>query len=229
MKYLVRRFKNLELALKELEPFIKKGFPLHTGKPFNNFGRMRPREALANWLLCVTGNAADNRQLTFSTDPTGGDGIICDTESDETWPTEHVMVPQLPRDDARNAEEKILAAIEQKRAKGGAAYAAGKTLIVFLEEMAKRGFQTASRSACRSRCFSRRRGSSASEAPKGAGTFTMSPVSIAPPEMHRLFWFRSPKISIHGRSTAYSRRRFYNRAAQRSISSRISSKLGFSP
>jgi hypothetical protein len=133
MKYPVRRFKSLELALKELEQFITKGAPLLTGKLFNNFGDMRPREALANWLLCAAASAADNRQLTFSTDPTGGDGIICDTESDETWPTEHVMVPPLSRDNARNAEEKILAAIERKRAKGGAAYAAGKTLVVFLE------------------------------------------------------------------------------------------------
>jgi hypothetical protein len=133
MKYPVRRFKSLAVALKELEPFIRNGAHLHTGKPFERFGGMRSREILANWLLCVTANAADNQQFTFSTDPTGGDGIICDTESEDTWPTERVMVPPLPRDDARNAEEKILAAIEQKRAKGGAAYAAGKTLIVFLE------------------------------------------------------------------------------------------------
>lgn len=132
MKYPVRRFKSLTVALKELEPFVRNGAHLQTGRPFKEFGDMRSREALANWLLCVTVNAIENRQLTFSTDPIGGDGIICDPESDETWPTEHVMVPSLAPGETGDGEELILAAIEHKRARG-AAYATGRTLVVFLE------------------------------------------------------------------------------------------------
>jgi hypothetical protein len=53
MKYPAARFKSLAMALKELEPFIRNGEHLQTGKPFEKFGGMRSREILANWLLCV--------------------------------------------------------------------------------------------------------------------------------------------------------------------------------
>ena len=89
---------------------------------------------MANWLLCVAINATDDRDLTFSAtnDPIGGDGIICNVATDDTWPTEHVMVPRLSGQTG-DCEALILEKIEQKRSKGGAAYAAGKTLVVFLE------------------------------------------------------------------------------------------------
>jgi hypothetical protein len=48
---------------------------------------------------------------------------------------EHVMVPQTRSEDkakAGDAEAAVLAAIDCKRQKGGAPYAAGKTLVVFL-------------------------------------------------------------------------------------------------
>lgn len=133
MKHPVTQFKNLAVALKELEPFIRDGEHLQTGKPFEKFGGMRSREILANWLLCVAINAEDGVELTFSSDPIGGDGIIRNAGTDETWPTEHVMVPRLREGETGDAETLILNAIEQKRLKGGAAYARGKTLIVFLE------------------------------------------------------------------------------------------------
>jgi hypothetical protein len=59
---------------------------------------MRSREVLANWLVCVAANAATEGELTFCSDPTGGDGIIRDVKTGETWPTEHVMVPGEPGD-----------------------------------------------------------------------------------------------------------------------------------
>jgi hypothetical protein len=132
MKYPVTRFKSLTHALKDLEPFIRNGEHLQTGRPFESFGRMLSREILANWLLCVATNSTDNRDLTFSSDPVGGDGIICDSVSGDTWPTEHVMVPRLRPGETGEAETLILEAIEHKRSKG-AAYATGKTLVVFLE------------------------------------------------------------------------------------------------
>src|ERR1700733_5198698 len=95
MKYPVTRFTSLAVALKELEPYIRNGQHLRTGKPFAKMGGMRSREALANWLLCVTIRASDGRELAFSSDPVGGDGIIEDTITGETWPTEHVMVAQV--------------------------------------------------------------------------------------------------------------------------------------
>ena len=140
MRYHVTRFKSLTVALKELEPFVRNGEHLQTGKPFEKFGSMRSREILANWLVCVATNAATEGNLTFYSDPTGGDGIICDTTTGETWQTEHVMVPRLRFGQTDDAEALILNAIEQKRLKGGAAYAVGKTLIVFLDAVARPWF-----------------------------------------------------------------------------------------
>lgn len=132
MKYPVKRFKNMEVALKQLEPFVKNAAHLESGKPFENFGGMRSREILANWLLCATINAIDKRRLTFSSDPIGSDGIVQDDATGETWSTEHVMVPRQSGGENAEAQALILAAIEQKRNKGGAPYASGKTLVVFL-------------------------------------------------------------------------------------------------
>ncbi len=134
MKYPVTRFRSLKLALKELQPFIRNGQHLATGRPFKQFGGMRSREVLGNWLLCVVVNSTEETErFTFSSDPIGGDGIIHDDASGFAFPTEHVFVPRLGNAAAGNIENLILERIEQKQAKGGAAYASGKTLIVFLD------------------------------------------------------------------------------------------------
>lgn len=140
MRYAVVRFKSLAVALKELEPFVRNGRHLQTGKPFGKFGRMRSREILANWLVCAAINATYDCELTFSSDPIGGDGIICDSATDKTWPTEHVMVPRLRPGEVGDPEALILKAIEHKRNKGGSAYATGKMLIVFMEAGAGQWF-----------------------------------------------------------------------------------------
>ena len=126
MRYPVRQFKSLAVALKEIEPFIRNGEHLQTGKPFEKFGGMRSREILANWLLCVAINSTDNRELTFSSDPVDGDGIICDSATGETWPTEHVMVPRLRPGEKGDAEALILKVIELKRSKGGSPMPPGR-------------------------------------------------------------------------------------------------------
>jgi hypothetical protein len=134
MKYPTTRFKNLQVALKELEPFVRDGRQIQTGKPLKRFGGLRPRELIANWLLCVAFNedCESPDRLTFTTDPLGGDGILYDTESEATFPTEHVLVPEQRSGKTENVEALILKAINNKRKKGQAAYASGKTLIVFL-------------------------------------------------------------------------------------------------
>ena len=59
--------------------------------------------------------------------PLGGDGIIYDTEAEQAWPTEHVMVPSI-EGESSDAGTLILKKIAQKQNKFGAPYA-GKTLI----------------------------------------------------------------------------------------------------
>lgn len=135
MKYPVKLFKSLAIALKEIELFVRNGMHLRTGAPFDNFGEMRSREALANWLLCAVFNSEsqpDRLKIASTSDPIGGDGVLVDTITDETWPTEHVMA-LVPPENEDDLETRVLAAVAQKLAKGGAAYATGKTLVVFLE------------------------------------------------------------------------------------------------
>jgi hypothetical protein len=79
---------------------------------------------LANWLLCVVINFTTQatEQVTFSSDPIGGDGIIHHDASGFAVPTEHVFVPPGGAAAAGNIENLILAKIQQKHVKGGEAY-----------------------------------------------------------------------------------------------------------
>jgi hypothetical protein len=132
MRYPVRKFVSMEAALMELEPYVRDGRQLQSGKPFKNFGEMRPREAWANWLVCATINSTGEKDLTFTTDPIGGDGIIIDKKTNDVFPTEHVMVSRHGAQ-GQDTRTLVLAAVAQKQGKGGAAYASGKILIVFLD------------------------------------------------------------------------------------------------
>jgi hypothetical protein len=134
IKYPTVRFKNLKVALKEIEQFVRDPRHLQTGKPVKQFGNLRPRELLTNWLVCVAFNDACESpdRLTFTTDPTGGDGILLDTQTNETFATEHVIVPAATKGKTVHVEALILAVIDAKNRKGGPACASGKTLIVFL-------------------------------------------------------------------------------------------------
>jgi hypothetical protein len=136
MRHDSKRFKSLTIALKEIEPYVRNGKHLRSGSPFKNFGNMRFREMLANWLICAAFNSESQQpeRLTFAStsDPIGGDGVLVDTVTEETWPTEHVIA-LVPPGDVGEIEPRVLAAVAQKIDKAGAAYATGKTLVVLLE------------------------------------------------------------------------------------------------
>jgi hypothetical protein len=65
-------------------------------------------------------------------DPIGGDGVIEDTQTEDTFPTEHVLVPDLKGGAAEDIQALMLGQTALKQDKGKAAYAAGKTLVVFV-------------------------------------------------------------------------------------------------
>lgn len=133
MKLNVRRFKSLAVGLKELERFIRDGQHLYTGRPFKGLEGMRSREAVANWLMCAAISFERGRSYCFTSDPQGGDGIIYDSVNKQEWPTEHIFVPRAKPEDTKDIDNLILDAVQAKESKGGAAYATGKTLIVFLD------------------------------------------------------------------------------------------------
>ena len=134
MSYATTRFKSMAVALRELEQIIKSPALLEIGKPLKQFGGARPRELVANWMICAVANAEEGagERMAFHSDPIGGDGIIVDTKTDETWPTEHVLVPAPRTASVPDIEASIAKAVSDKQNKGGPAYAEGKTLVVFL-------------------------------------------------------------------------------------------------
>lgn len=134
MRYLVTTFKNLKICIKELARFIRDGNHLETGRGFKKFDGLRSREVLALWLLCVV-IEPDHKSNRFRicTDPQGGDGIIYDSKQKMAWTTEHILISRRNKE-SKDIDSAILKHIEKKQKKGGAAYASGKILIVFLNK-----------------------------------------------------------------------------------------------
>lgn len=98
MKYPIKQFKSLEIALKEFEPFVRNqgGDHMQSGRPIQRFGGLRPREIWGNWRLCAVANAVyATDRFTFLTDPFDGDGVIWDMQTEHGWPTEHIIVPKV--------------------------------------------------------------------------------------------------------------------------------------
>jgi hypothetical protein len=119
-----------------IEPHINSHFPEidqrdHNGemialaKKLRRRSRKGGRRSLRSIAVCAAINSEESagERMEFHSDPTGGDGIIVDTRTNETWPTEHVLVP-MPRSDAvPDIETSIANAVDDKQQKGGAAYA----------------------------------------------------------------------------------------------------------
>jgi hypothetical protein len=140
VKHPVKRFKSMEVALKELAPFILDGKHLESGRGFKSMNDMRSREALANWLMCAVLNHIGQREMSFSSDPVGGDGVLHDAKTEQTFLTEHVMVSRHQGGEGSDAHKLVLDAVTAKNEKGKAAYASGKILIVFLDSGAGEWF-----------------------------------------------------------------------------------------
>jgi hypothetical protein len=128
----VTRFKSMQLALKELRPFLNQRH-LYSGKPLTQLGDMRPREAMANWLICAAFNyEAGYERFSFTNNPEGGDGCILDAEDNTGIATEHIIALSKGNE-TLDTNTRIRNAVIQKQNKGGMAYASGKALVVLLE------------------------------------------------------------------------------------------------
>ncbi len=127
----IKLIKDFKIALKDFEPMVKEVKPLITGREISNFC-LRPREAWANWLLCVVLRKVHGRDITFAEDHEG-DGIIIDKTTDTWVMTEHVSALDSQRDiPLPKGEDRVIDAINHKIDRGFD-YAAGKNLIVFFD------------------------------------------------------------------------------------------------
>ena len=126
----IKQIKDFKIALKDMEPYIKNPSFLIKGREFTNFS-LRPREAWANWLLCVVLQKLHGENITFAED-IKGDGFIVDKNTGEFIPTEHVSALENPFNKLSKGEDRVINAINQKIEKGSD-YAKGKWLVVFFD------------------------------------------------------------------------------------------------
>ena len=126
----IKLIKDFKIALKDMEPYVKNPNYLIKGREFTNFS-LRPREAWANWLLCVVLRKLHGEQLTFA-DDLNGDGFIVNKNTREIIPTEHVSALENSLNKLPKGEDRVINAINLKIARGNE-YAQGKWLIVFFD------------------------------------------------------------------------------------------------
>ncbi|MDQ5957486.1 MAG: hypothetical protein QG614_461 [Patescibacteria group bacterium] len=126
-----QQIKDLRIVLKDFEPMVKDPRFLRNGRQIPNFSLL-PREAWANWLLCVVLRDFFGRDITFAEDE-ATDGIIYDRDTDQWFITEHVSaLDTLGPHSNLKGEARVLHAIQHKISRGPE-YAYGKRLIVFIE------------------------------------------------------------------------------------------------
>jgi len=131
----LKLIKDFKIALKDFEPMVKDPKHLWNGRDIKNFS-LRPREAWANWLICIVLRKIYKRDITFMEDDKG-DGFIVDKDKKIIVPTEHVSALSIPKGKKlANGEERVLDAINLKIAKGYN-YAKDKLLVVFFDGAGK--------------------------------------------------------------------------------------------
>ncbi len=129
MDYL-KQIRDLKIALKDMEPYIKNPTFLTQGKRFSNFN-MLVREAWANLLICAVMEKITGERFTFQ--ESDGDGIIGSKDSKIAHIVEHVCAMDFPAGkQLPKREDRVLWAINHKT-KRGPEYAKGKILVVFFD------------------------------------------------------------------------------------------------
>lgn len=127
----IKQIANLNIAIKDLEPYVKNPKFITQGIRLTNFN-MLVREAWANILLCIVLREITGHEYTFQEEE-NGDGIIFNKTNSTGFRVEHVCAMdypagrKLPQGDAR-----IIWAIDHK-IKRGPEYAKGKSLVVFFD------------------------------------------------------------------------------------------------
>lgn len=134
IRYHIRRFRDLHVVLRDLEPHIRNARSLLAGREFFNFP-LRPRELFGLWLLSAVANHyGDN--LTIANDPEAGDGMLVEQEIlDKRDPLDAFMFEQTMVSNFQQGDinECIINAIREKISLGDE-YSRNRQLIVFLDK-----------------------------------------------------------------------------------------------
>lgn len=126
----LKQIKDLKIALKDMEPYVKNPTFLTQGKRFSNFN-MLIREAWANLLICAVMEKITGERYTFQ--ESDGDGIIGNIDRKTSHIVEHVCAMDFPAGTRPpEGEERVLWAIKHKTERG-AEYARNKILVVFFD------------------------------------------------------------------------------------------------
>ena len=125
-----KQIKDFKIALKDFEPMVKDPNFLWNGRDIQNFS-LRPREAWANWLICVVMRKIHGKDITFVEDEKN-DGILIDKKTGGKIITEHVCAMDFPFNKLPKGEARVIDAINHK-IKRGSEYAKGKILVVFFD------------------------------------------------------------------------------------------------
>lgn len=125
-----KQIRDLKVALKDIEPYVKNPYFLTQGKRFSNFD-MLVREAWGNLLICAVMEEVTGERFTFQ--ESNGDGIIFSRDTKEAVVVEHVCAMDFPAgNQPPQGDERVLWAIN-KKASRGPVYAKGKILVVFFD------------------------------------------------------------------------------------------------
>lgn len=122
--------KDLQIALKDIEPHVRRVEPLWNGPPFENFS-LRAREIWSLWLLCAVMGRVNGKRVTFCEDDER-DGILVDLDADNWIKVENVAVMKFGDREPLQGEQGIIEAIQKKIDKGEQ-YAKGLILTVFYD------------------------------------------------------------------------------------------------
>jgi len=123
--------KDFKKILKDFEPMVKDPKFLYDGRNIENFS-LRPREAWANWLLCVVLRKIHGDEITFAEDDKG-DGLIIDKKTGQIIQTEHVSALEIPKGKKLSSGEQRIIDVINLKIERGAEYAQNKYLIVFFD------------------------------------------------------------------------------------------------
>lgn len=138
MKQEIMYVRSLENYLEtQIQPILKNPSYIKNGRPFKNI-KLRPREVLGAFLICILIRYLSNQDWTIARDPENGDGVIICMDKNRLYEgafLEQVYVPRINNEQQIESSEiinKIQLEIQKKHSKGND-YIKHRHLVIFLD------------------------------------------------------------------------------------------------